>query len=69
MQPWLYAVLFCALLLAIGVVVDRRARAERAGLVRPADTAGRSRAEPVAQARIDHPGAAGITERVDGRTP
>ncbi|MEU6155741.1 hypothetical protein ABZ816_37720 [Actinosynnema sp. NPDC047251] len=67
MQPWAYGVLFCALLLAAGFVVDRRARAKRAGLERPADRVGRSKAGPVTQARIDHPGSAGTTERLEGR--
>ncbi|QQQ75336.1 hypothetical protein IOD16_30200 [Saccharothrix sp. 6-C] len=63
MQPWIWAVLFCAAALTIGYAVDRRARAKRAGLVRPADTKGRSKADPVVQARIDHPGSAGIAQR------
>ncbi len=67
MQPWVYGVLFCALLLGLGFLVDRRARAKRAGLVRPADTHGRSKADPVVQARVDNPGSAGITERMEGR--
>ena len=66
MQPWVWAVLFCAVVLAIGFVVDRRARAKRAGLERPADTKGRSKADPVVQARIDNPGSAGITRREHG---
>ncbi|MEU4739984.1 hypothetical protein AB0G02_05885 [Actinosynnema sp. NPDC023658] len=66
MQPWLWAVLFCAVVLALGLVVDRRARAKRAGLTRPADTKGRSKADPVVQARIDHPGSAGIALRLHG---
>ncbi|WP_158843322.1 hypothetical protein [Saccharothrix deserti] len=67
MQPWVWGVLFCAALLAIGFAVDRKARAKRAGLERPADTRGRSKADPVVQARIDNPGSAGVAERVDGR--
>ncbi|MFI9815697.1 hypothetical protein [Saccharothrix variisporea] len=67
MQTWVYGVLFAAVLIAIALVVDRRARAKRAGLERPADTRGRSKADPVSQARIDNPGAAGIAERVEGR--
>jgi len=66
MQPWVWAVLFCAVALAIGYLVDRRARAKRAGLVRPADTRGRSKADPVVQARIDNPGSAGIAYRQEG---
>ncbi|NUT49110.1 MAG: hypothetical protein HOV94_17645 [Saccharothrix sp.] len=66
MQPWLWAVLFCAAVLALGLAVDRRARAKRAGLERPADTRGRSKAEPVGQARVDNPGAAGVVYRPPG---
>jgi hypothetical protein len=66
MQPWVWAVLFCAAVLAIGFVVDRRARAKRAGLERPADTKGRSKADPVVQARIDNPGSAGVALRQHG---
>ncbi|MCC8245836.1 hypothetical protein [Saccharothrix luteola] len=66
MQPWVWAVLFCAVVLAIGFVVDRRARAKRAGLERPADTKGRSKADPVVQARIDNPGSAGVALRQHG---
>ncbi|MFI9010263.1 hypothetical protein ACIGNX_23820 [Actinosynnema sp. NPDC053489] len=66
MQPWLWGVLFCAAALVIGFLVDRRARAKRAGLERPADTRGRSKADPVVQARIDNPGAAGIARRDHG---
>lgn len=66
MQSWVWAVLFCAALLVIGFAVDRRARARRAGLERPADTRGRSKADPVVQARIDNPGAAGVTHRQHG---
>lgn len=66
MQPWVWAVLFCAAVLAIGYVVDRKARAERAGLERPADTKGRSKVHPVVQARIDHPGSAGVAYRQEG---
>ncbi|KOX16200.1 hypothetical protein ADK67_40330 [Saccharothrix sp. NRRL B-16348] len=58
--------LFIAAVLAIGFAVDRKARAKRAGLVRPADTKGRSKADPVVQARIDNPGSAGIAYRHDG---
>ncbi|XVV02387.1 hypothetical protein ACQPW3_34235 [Actinosynnema sp. CA-248983] len=68
MQTWVYAVLFCALLAGIGLLVDRRARAVRKGLERPADTRGRSKAEPVGQARVDNPGAAGIAQRMEGGT-
>ena len=53
MQPWVWAVLFIAVVLGIGFVVDRRARAKRAGLVRPADTRGRSKVDPITQARQD----------------
>ncbi|NUT97389.1 MAG: hypothetical protein HOY78_35740 [Saccharothrix sp.] len=70
MQPWVYGVLFCAVLIGSALaafVVDRRARAKRAGLEQPADTRGRSMGDPVAQARIDNPGSAGITERLEGR--
>ncbi|GAA0263243.1 hypothetical protein GCM10010492_75390 [Saccharothrix mutabilis subsp. mutabilis] len=67
MQPWVYGVLFCAVLIGIALVVDRRARAKRAGLQRPADTRGRSKADPVVRARIDNPGSAGIAERAEGR--
>ncbi|MEJ2857058.1 MULTISPECIES: hypothetical protein [unclassified Saccharothrix] len=68
MQTWVYGVLFAAVLIGIALVVDRRARAKRAGLERPADTRGRGSAvNPVAQARIDNPGSAGIAERVEGR--
>ena len=66
MQPWVWAVLFCAALLTIGFAVDRRARAKRAGLERPADTRGRSKADPVVQARIDNPGSTGIAYRQEG---
>ena len=66
MQPWVWAVLFCAAALAIGFAVDRRARAQRAGLERPADTKGRSKADPVVQARIDNPGSAGVAYREHG---
>ncbi|GAB2984091.1 hypothetical protein [Saccharothrix stipae] len=66
MPPWLWGLLFCATLLTIGAVVDRRARAKRAGLERPADTRGRSKADPVVQARLDNPGSAGIAHRRDG---
>lgn len=67
MPPWAYVVLVCVVLVAIGVVVDRSAGRTRHGLVRPADTKGRSSADPVVQARTDNPGAAGITERMEGR--
>ncbi|MCE7000600.1 hypothetical protein LZG04_38165 [Saccharothrix sp. S26] len=66
MQPWAWAVLFCVVALAVGFAVDRRARAKRAGLERPADTTGRSKADPVVRARTDNPGSAGITRREHG---
>ncbi|WP_447003949.1 hypothetical protein ACRAKI_30575 [Saccharothrix isguenensis] len=69
MHPWLWAVLFCAALLTTGLVVDRRARGKRAGLERPADTTGRSRADPLVRARVDNPGATGVTHRMHGDSP
>ena len=66
MPPWAWAIVFVAVVLAIGFAVDRKARAQRAGLERPADTRGRSKADPVVQARIDNPGSAGITRREHG---
>lgn len=66
MQPWVWAVLFVAVVLVIGFAVDRRARAKRAGLVRPADTRGRSKADPVVRARTDNPGSAGVAYREHG---
>jgi hypothetical protein len=60
MPSWLYAVIFCVLVLAIGFVVDRRSRAVRAGLEVPADTAGRSRVDGVARARLEPGGGGGL---------
>ncbi|MFD9738659.1 hypothetical protein [Umezawaea sp. NPDC059074] len=66
MGTWVYAVVFVVVLVGVGVLVDRRARRKRQGLERFADTTGRTKAEPVAQARVDHPGSAGVAERLEG---
>jgi hypothetical protein len=52
MPTWVYAVVFCAVVLLVGYLVDRRSRAVRAGLEVPADTKGRSGADTTSQARL-----------------
>jgi hypothetical protein len=58
MPIWLYAVIFCGLLVAIGYVVDRRSRAVRASLEVPADRGSRSSIDGVTRARLE-PGGGG----------
>jgi hypothetical protein len=59
MPTWIYAVIFCAVVLLVGYLVDRRSRAQRAGLEVPADTRGRSGADTTSQARLGPHGAGG----------
>ncbi|MEU4448649.1 hypothetical protein AB0K14_04765 [Actinosynnema sp. NPDC050801] len=59
MPTWIYFVIFCAVLLLVAYLVDRRARAQRAGLVAPADTRGRSGADTIGRARLGPHGAGG----------
>jgi hypothetical protein len=60
MPTWVYAVVFCALLVGIGFVVDRRTRAVRRGLDVPADKKGRSSVDGVTRARQEPGGAGGL---------
>lgn len=60
MPTWVYAVVFCALLVGIGYVVDRRSRAVRAGLEVPADRSGRTKVDGVTRARQEPGGAGGL---------
>jgi hypothetical protein len=59
MPTWVYAVMFCALLVGIGYVVDRRVRAVRKDLVVPADKKGRTSVDGVTRARLEPGGAGG----------
>ncbi|MEO6084770.1 MAG: hypothetical protein ABIQ18_16835 [Umezawaea sp.] len=60
MPTWVYAVVFCALLVGIGYVVDRRVRAVRKDLVVPADKKGRTSVDGVTRARLEPGGAGGL---------
>jgi hypothetical protein len=60
MPTWVYAVVFCAVVLGIGLLVDRRSRAVRKGLEVPADTKGRSSADGVTRARLEPGGSGGL---------
>ncbi|MGM1062227.1 hypothetical protein [Saccharothrix sp. Mg75] len=57
MPTWTCVVVFCAVLLLVAHLVQRRDRARRAGLVAPADTTGRSGADTTARARLGPHGA------------
>ncbi|MFD7660027.1 hypothetical protein ACFV4N_39130 [Actinosynnema sp. NPDC059797] len=60
MPPWAWVVVVCVVLSVMGLLVDRRARRIREGLVVPADRVGRGGDRPDAAGRLNPHSAGGL---------